>query len=93
MKYRPPADIVAKNTKLGLVCLGGLGVFGVGRMWVEDSEYKSRKEYSTAPEQEVHEEDMLAINRIRAGRKWTEYLNEQDAMRKAQLEEQIRSDH
>ena len=70
MKYRPPADVIAKNSALGLVCLGGLGNMGVGMMWVEETpDHKLRNGYNTAPEQEVTEQDLFTINRIRAGRK------------------------
>lgn len=51
MKYRPPADVIARDRKLGRVLLGGLGIMGVGEMWaVDDGGYTSRNGYVDAPE-------------------------------------------
>lgn len=54
MKYRPLGSIIAKNSKLGMVCLYGLGVTGHGTMWVkEQPKHKERDGYAEAPEEEV----------------------------------------
>lgn len=61
MRYRPPAEIIAKNKERGWVCLGGLGHLGVGTMWVkEEPDHKDRPGYATAPEVEIGDDETLS---------------------------------
>jgi hypothetical protein len=51
MKYKPPCPIIFKDTKRNRVCLGGLGPFGVGIMWVnKEPQHELRDGYVEAPE-------------------------------------------
>lgn len=48
--------ILAKCPATGRLLLGGLGVLGVGRMWIEDTQnYRDRPDYAAAPVYDTEE--------------------------------------
>lgn len=62
LTYSQKSFFVSKDPKRGVHCKGGLGVFGIGKMWFRTrNEDKEMQEYKDAPEVDTGNTPLFGI--------------------------------